>query len=114
MRPSSAAFEKRPGESHASCYVESIMSDNKLSVADVMQGHEHLGCARITLATLRSHEFDAVPDPNGVNPARPHVCDVAHGALIEPPLSGSGLKKRAGRLAKDEAVEVVIKPPETP
>lgn len=112
MRLSSAAFERRSGEEHLSCYIESIMVAHDLLPERVLDGHPRLGSARITVATLRSHGYDAKPDPDGIDPAAPHPCDVAHGAILEPDLSGKPLKRRAGELASDDAVTVLTVPPE--
>ena len=109
-RPSSAAMEHRPDESDLSCYVESLMQVHGLATDEVLFGHESMGLARATLLVLRSHGYDACPDPDGVDPNNPHPCDRAHGAIQEPHVSPSALRKRAGRLMKEAEVEV--EPPE--
>jgi hypothetical protein len=109
-RASSAAFECRSDEAHASCYVESLLSEHRIDPVHVVDGHEGYGSARVPLETLRSHGFDAVPDPDGIDPEHPHPCDPAHGALIEPDGTPSGSVKNRRRLAKDPAVQLVILP----
>lgn len=110
-RLSSAALECRPAEAHPSCYIESIMIANDLTPARVLDGHAGLGLAQLRVETLRRHDYDATPDPGGVDPYTPHSCDVAHGALIEPTgLSKSALKRHAGKLAKDDDVAILAEP----
>jgi len=111
-RPSSAAFGRRRNEEHASCYIHSLLIDNNLQPSDVLDGHVSMGLLQVSLAALRVHEMDARPDPNGVDPERPHKCDVAHGAIVEPSgKSKSAVKKLWGALASSEELAVVIRPP---
>lgn len=110
MRPSSAAFERRPNEAHASCYIDSLLVDNGLQPADVLDGQERLGLVRVGVDCLRDHGRDAAPDPD-TDPDKPHKCDPAHGKLIEPTgVSKGELRRGWGRVAQDSRIEI-LKPP---
>jgi hypothetical protein len=114
-RPSSAAFERRSDEEHASCYVGSLLSANDLQPLDVLDKHEALGLVSATVQCLRTYGCDARPDPHGLDADNPHKCDAAHGALIEPPvLAKSGIKKNWAKFAKDPAIGVLVAPREVP
>jgi hypothetical protein len=109
-RPSSAAFRRRTDEAHASVYVESLLLANDLSAEDILDEHDGLGLVVGSIALFRHHGFDVRPDPDGVNPERPHKCDSAHGAVIEPEASLSSIKKAWGRFAKEPELQVLVEP----
>ena len=111
MRPSSAAFERRPDEEHASCYIHSLLLANDLVPTDALDQHAGFGLVSAPVDCLRQHDCDAVPDPNGVDPNHPHKCDPAHGALLEPSGSVSGIKKNWRKFARHQCVSVLHAPP---
>ena len=87
------------------------MGQHGLVAADVLYDHAKLGLVSAELSTFRTHGFDAVPDPDGVDVNRPHPCDPAHGAIVEPAVdSKSALKKAAAKLAKDERLRIDVEP----
>ncbi len=111
MRPSSAAFERRSDEAHASCYIESLLRAHELKPEDVLYKHEALGLLYSPVECLRKHERDAAPDPEGIDSDHAHKCDPAHGKLIEPEgLSKRTLKVGWGRFAKDACIDVLQEP----
>ncbi len=111
MRPSSAAFERRPDEDHASCYIGSLLVKHGLAPADILHMHEALGLVSGPLACLRKHGRDAAPDPGGTDPEHPHKCDPAHGKLLEPDgVSKGKLGRGWGLFAKDPCIKVVQEP----
>lgn len=105
-RPSSAALERRAGEETASMYARSLLEKHQISIDRVLEGHEGMAVVGLAVEAIRRIDFDAVEDPDGVDPDHPHPCDPAHSGLVEPELSGKPLKRSLSALAKEANVHI--------